>query len=50
METVKLTKEQREIAVTALRYYQDLICMGDVEGTDKDLDTLQSIINNIIIK
>ena len=48
MKTVKLTKEQREIAVIALSYYQDLICGGDVEGTDKDLDTLQSIINNII--
>ena len=48
MKTVELTKEQCEIAVTALSYYQDLICAGDVEGTDKDLDTLQFIINNII--
>ena len=48
MKTVELTKEQREIAVTALSYYQDLICMGDAEGTDKDLDALQSIINKII--
>ena len=47
MKTVELTKEQREIAVIALSYYQDLIYAGDVEGTDKDLDTLQSIINNI---
>lgn len=48
METVELSKEQREIAVTALSYYQDLICAGDVEGTDKDLDTLQFIIDKII--
>ncbi len=48
MKTVKLTKEQCEIAVTALSYYQDLICAGDVEGTDEDLDMLQSIIDDII--
>jgi len=47
MKTVELTKEQCEIAVTALSHYQDLICAGDVEGTDKDLDVLQFIINNI---
>lgn len=47
MKTVELTKEQCEIAVTALSYYQDLICMGDVEGTDEDLDVLQSIIEII---
>lgn len=47
MKTVELTKEQCKIAVTALSYYQDLICMGDVEGTDEDLDNLQSIIDNI---
>lgn len=48
MKTVELTKEQCKIAVDALSYYQDLICMGDVEGTDKDLDILQYIINKII--
>ena len=47
MKTVELTKEQCEIAVDALSHYQDLICEGDVKGTDKDLDTLQDVISNI---
>lgn len=48
MKTVELTKEQCEKVVTALCYYRDLICMGDVRGTDEDLDALQSIIDKII--
>lgn len=47
MKTVELTEEQCKMAVEALGYYQDLICAGDVEGTDKDLDTLQNVISNI---
>lgn len=47
MKTVELTKEQRKIVETALCYYRDLIFMGDINGTDNDLVTIQHIIDKI---
>lgn len=39
--------EKHEILVNAISHYIDLICMGDVEGTDEECEILQDFIEQI---
>ena len=44
---IELSKAQCKVLVEALSNYQDLICAGDLDGSDYELNLVQQIINKI---
>ena len=44
---IEISKKQREIIIEALGLMQDTICQGDINGTDDDLNAIQSLVNRL---